>query len=87
MFGNAHDLYVADNANTNGNSYVRCGTAFESVNGQCGDHCGVYVTSTGGPNYPVADIEVFYYSDFDSAIIPPHDQGGFLTSIGLALNH
>jgi hypothetical protein len=41
------------------------------------------VTGTGGPTYQAAEVEVFYYSDFDSAIIPPQDQGAFLASMGL----
>ena len=41
------------------------------------------MTGTGGPTYQAAEVEVFYYSDFDSAIIPEVEQRTFLTSIGL----
>ena len=40
------------------------------------------MTGTGGPTYQAAEVEVFYYSDFDSAIIPVSEQRTFLTSIG-----
>ena len=75
-------MYVSDNANTNANSYVNCGTTYECVSGQCGSNCGVYVTGTGGRNYQAAEVEVFYYSDFDSAIIPVSEQRTFFISIG-----
>ncbi len=41
------------------------------------------MTGTGGASYLAAEVEVFYYSDFDSAIIPEVEQRTFLTSIGL----
>ncbi len=40
------------------------------------------MTGTGGPTYQAAEVEVFYYSDFDSAIIPVSEQRTFLASIG-----
>ena len=75
-------MHVSDNPNTNANSYLNCGTAYECVRGKCGWDCGKYVTGTGAHTYQAAEIEVFYYSDFDSAIIPVSEQSIFLASIG-----
>ena len=75
-------MYVSDYSNTNTNSYVNCGCAYECISGKCGSDCGVYVTGTGEWNDRAAEVEVFYDSDFDSEINPVSEQPIFLASIG-----
>jgi hypothetical protein len=83
VFGSGNDLKVDDNANANNNSYMYCGTAYECINGnQCGYLCGNYTLGSLSSYFQAAEVEVFYYSDFDSAIIPVSEQRIFLASIG-----
>ena len=53
-FGNGHDIHVADNANSNTNSYTNVGPAYQLPAGQ---DARCFLTGTG--NFQTAEIEVF----------------------------
>lgn len=76
-------MHVADNANGNQNSYLRCGAAYQALNGHTGSNCGHYagISHTSG-NFQASEVEVFYFADFDSSIIPPQEQREFLIALG-----
>jgi hypothetical protein len=53
-FGGGHDIYVADNANSNSNSYTNVGHAYQLPAGQ-----NAQTFLTGARNFEAAEMEVF----------------------------
>ena len=58
-FGNGHDLYISNNAASNGNSYTYCGYAYHLPPGYSARHssCRFYA---GSYKFTPTDAEVFY---------------------------
>ena len=59
-FGGSHDLYIANNANTNQNSHSYLGNTYQKLAGYQSDTPQTQSLFAGGHNFTPTEIEVFY---------------------------
>ena len=62
-FGNGHNIYVSDNSNSNSNSYVRGGIAYNIPAGANGNYS---ILTDGNPTFQTTEVEVYLVQWIDA---------------------